>query len=60
MKTGFVLDFTKTPKIHGLTTGTGVLGFVPLGGVSEATGVGLFGDLTVGSQKSAHSKREVT
>ena len=60
MKTGFVLVFTKGPKTHGLVKETGVLGSVPLGGVSEAPGVWLFGDLTVGRQFSAHSKPGVT
>ena len=49
MKTGFVLDFTKRPKIHGLMKETAVLESVPLGGVSEALGVWLFVDPTVGS-----------
>ena len=60
MKTGFVLDFTKTSKIHGPTTETGVLVSGGLGGVSEALGVRLFVDLTVGSLFSAHSKPGVT
>ena len=60
MGTCFVLDFTETPKIHGLSTETGVLGFVPLGGVSGGLGVRLFVDQTAGRLFSAHSKPGVT
>ena len=38
----------KTAKIHGLSTETGVLLSESLGGVSEALGVWLFVDPTVG------------
>ena len=48
------------PKTPGLLTETGVLVSGGLGGVSGAAGVWWFLDLTVGSQKSAHSKILVT
>ena len=48
---------TKTPD---LLTETGILVAGGLGGVSEAAGEWGFGGLTVGRQKSAHSKPEVT
>ena len=60
VETGFVWDFTKTAKRQNILTGTGVLISGGLGGVSGAAGVWLFGDLTVGSLFSAHSKPEVT
>ena len=60
LKTDLTLSFLKSAKTHGLVKETVVLGSVSLGGVSVLSGVWGFGGLTVGSQKSAHSKPGVT
>ncbi len=60
VETDFTRENGKVAKKHGSVKETAVLGFVPLGGVSEAPGVWLFVDQTVGRQFSAHSKPEVT
>ena len=56
----FCIGKLKRAKKQNPVNETGVLRFGGLGVVSEAAGVRLFVDLTVGRQFSAHSKPEVT
>ncbi len=60
METDFTRENGKVVKKQNLVNETGVLRSGGLGAVSEAAGVWLFVDLTVGRQFSAHSKPEVT
>ena len=56
METDFTRVNGKVVKRQNIVNGIGVLRSGGLGGVSEAAGVGLFVDLTVGTLFSAHSK----
>ena len=60
MGTDFTRENGKVVKKQNLVNETGVLRSGGLGVVSEAAGVRLFVDLTVGRQFSAHSKPGVT
>ena len=60
VKTDLTLVFAEVAKTPGLVTETGVLVSVPLGVVSSAYEPQGIAGLTVGRQKSSHSKIRVT